>query len=74
MLPLLIDQLEEANRDLESLESRPPTTPAEVRANLEEVRILGERIDKIIKRINECLALDEVRQEEDAQERAEVEA
>ncbi|CAK7328782.1 unnamed protein product [Dovyalis caffra] len=74
MLSLLMDQLEEANRDLEILESRPPTTPAEVRANLEEVRVLGERIDKIIERINECRALDEVRREEDAQERAEVEA
>lgn len=34
MLSLLMNQLEEANRDLEILESRPPTTPAEVRANL----------------------------------------
>ena len=69
MLSLLMDQLEEAKRDLEILESRPPTTPAEVRANLEEVRVLGERIDQIIERINECRALDEVRREEDAQER-----
>ncbi|KAH8479593.1 hypothetical protein H0E87_031542 [Populus deltoides] len=42
--------------DLEILESRPPPLRTEVRANLEEVRVLGERIDQIIERINECRA------------------